>query len=93
MEPTSRESFITEDKAPDVSDELIADFFKTQFSQSGNVEVESVKHVEPNTFEIETKGSTAVRGWQHEPRLFFGALPLAFLRTSLGGVFTLSKTI
>jgi ABC-type transport system involved in multi-copper enzyme maturation permease subunit len=74
----------SEEKAPDVSDQMTAEFFKAQFSQSGNVEVESVKRVEPNTFEIQTKGGTAVRGWQHEPRLFFGALPLAFLRTSLG---------
>jgi ABC-type transport system involved in multi-copper enzyme maturation permease subunit len=36
------------------------------------------------TFRLETKGSRAVRGWLHDPGLFFGALPLRFLRTSLG---------
>jgi ABC-type transport system involved in multi-copper enzyme maturation permease subunit len=74
----------SEDVAPEVTDSLIEEFFKTSFSQVGNVQVTAVKRMGPDTFEIETKGSSAVRGWLHEPRLFFGALPLPFIHRSLG---------
>ncbi|MFL5241383.1 MAG: ABC transporter permease [Gemmataceae bacterium] len=74
----------SEDVVPEVSDSLIEEFFKNRFSQVGNVQVTSVKRTGPNAFDIETKGSSAVRGWLHEPRLFFGALPLSFIHVSLG---------
>ncbi|HZU38110.1 MAG TPA: ABC transporter permease [Gemmataceae bacterium] len=39
-------------------------------------------------FEVRTSGSKIKdrRGWPHEPSLFFGALPLPFLKSSLAGL-------
>jgi ABC-type transport system involved in multi-copper enzyme maturation permease subunit len=76
-------------KKTEASDELIEEFLKYQFNAVGNVEVTSVTPLpdpSPDTLvlQVETKGTKAPRGWQHDPYLFFGTVPLRFLRTNLG---------
>src|SRR5581483_2589081 len=72
-----------------LSDEVLGDFIKSQFAIFGNVEVTHVRRIKAAkgdtiAFEVETRGTKGIRGWQHEPCLLFGAVPLTFLRGSLG---------
>jgi ABC-type transport system involved in multi-copper enzyme maturation permease subunit len=70
-----------------VTKQQTEEFIKEQFAYYGSVTVTSVtqqpRHEGKLVFEVTTQGSKGVRGWLHDPGLFFGALPLSFARTSL----------
>jgi len=72
-----------------LTDDVLQDFVKSQFSMYGGVEftkVERAKTSKPGdvAFLVETKGSKGARGWLHDPCLFFGAVPITSLGQSLG---------
>jgi ABC-type transport system involved in multi-copper enzyme maturation permease subunit len=82
----------------DVSQSLIEQFIKDRFSRVGNVQVvkierAGVKSLAPPgsplqmheySYTVETKGTRSIRGWLHDPHFLFGAIPLNFMRTTLG---------
>jgi ABC-type transport system involved in multi-copper enzyme maturation permease subunit len=87
-----------EKKAPEVPASLVEEFIKSQFAQAGNLEVASVTDASVGggpglRLRVETRGTSAVRGWLHDPCLFFGAVPLRFLRSSLGGTVYLIQDV
>jgi ABC-type transport system involved in multi-copper enzyme maturation permease subunit len=74
-----------------VPETLVAEFLTSQFALVGNLDVTKVERVRADpagdtspTYDIWTRGKTGVRGWLHDPGLFFGALPMPFLRATLG---------
>lgn len=72
---------------PEVNDDLIREFIKDMFEFHGNLKVSEVKLLEHQgdryEFLMTTQGQKGVRGWLHEPTLFFGALTIP-LELSLG---------
>jgi ABC-type transport system involved in multi-copper enzyme maturation permease subunit len=70
-----------------VTREQAEDYIKGMFSYHGNVSVTGVtpKGREGNAlvYEVTTEGTKGVRGWPHEPGLFFGLLPMSIFRSSL----------
>lgn len=69
--------------------EVVADLYRSSFPWLEQVEVVQGASPDPKElrFTVTTRGTkiTTVRGWIHEPALFFGALPLSFLHAPLGG--------
>jgi ABC-type transport system involved in multi-copper enzyme maturation permease subunit len=81
--PTDGKSTLT------VSDSEMEDFLRDQLVLAGNLQVKEVKKLpslfpQMLRFQVETTGSRTVRGWLHTPELFFGALPIPFMQSSLG---------
>jgi ABC-type transport system involved in multi-copper enzyme maturation permease subunit len=78
-----------------VPSSLMEQFLKDQFELYGNVHIK-VAPAEAQgpdlRFRVQTEGSRGVRGWLHDPCLFFGALPLRFARSSLGGIIYFIET-
>jgi ABC-type transport system involved in multi-copper enzyme maturation permease subunit len=75
--------------AKNLPDKTLEEFLQSQFAIHGSVHVKQVSRIktsEPGdiAFAIETHGTTGVRGWLHEPVLFFGTVPLRGLRVGLG---------
>jgi ABC-type transport system involved in multi-copper enzyme maturation permease subunit len=74
---------------PPLTDEVCEAFIKNQFDIFGNVDVTRVHRTlaakgDTIAFEVDTKGTMGPRGWQHQPCLLFGAVPITFIRQSLG---------
>lgn len=72
-----------------IPDAVVEDYLRGQFAVHGNLEVSSVHKLPSSTadklaLQVETKGTKAVRGWLHDPCLFFGTVPLRPFRTTLG---------
>jgi ABC-type transport system involved in multi-copper enzyme maturation permease subunit len=73
-----------------VTRQQMEEFVKDQFAYYGSVTVTDVTQ-QPRkdgklVFQVTTQGSKGVRGWLHDPALFFGALPLSFARSSLSTI-------
>ena len=88
MVPPASEAPEKEDST-EVPLQAMEEFVKEQFVLFGGVEVTGVTPL-PSTdsstlsFAVNTKGTKGVRGWLHDPCLFFGAVPMKFLRGTLG---------
>jgi ABC-type transport system involved in multi-copper enzyme maturation permease subunit len=76
-----------EDPGP-VPDGLMEEFLRERFATESNLEVAHVTREKDDgdklRFTVQTDEPADARGWLHEPCLFFGSLPLPFLRRSLG---------
>jgi ABC-type transport system involved in multi-copper enzyme maturation permease subunit len=77
------------DEQKAVNDSLMEEFLKNQFHVQAGMDA-TVKRVvagveEPNyAFDVTTSGGSAVRGWPHTVKLFFGAVTIARDEAPLG---------